>query len=112
VWLIAVVGLNWPFGKPDFDFNYEPSGNLAGAISVNRRAFAVAHDIARTIAEREETAKAILGHPERGVSAIRTRCSRPPAGSTCGGSGVLLLVLRHSTPLFPTQNTRQDGARR
>jgi hypothetical protein len=70
VWLIAVVGLNWPFGKPDFDFNYEPSGNLAGAVSVNRRAFAVAHDIARTIVEREETAKAILGYPERGVSAL------------------------------------------
>jgi hypothetical protein len=70
VWLLAVVGLNWPFGKPDFDFNYEPSGNLAAAVSVNRRAFAVAHDIARTVVEREEAMKAILGHPERGVSAL------------------------------------------
>jgi hypothetical protein len=70
VWLVAVVGLNWPFGKPDFDFNYEPSGNLAGAVSVNRRAFAVAHDIARTVVERDEPMKAILGHPERGVSAL------------------------------------------
>jgi len=70
VWLIAVVGLNWPFGKPDFDFNYEPSGNLAGAVSVNRRAFAVAHDIARTVVERDEIVKAIMGVPEHGVSAL------------------------------------------
>jgi hypothetical protein len=69
-WLIAVVGLNWPFGKPDFDFNYEPSGNLAGAVSVNRRAFAVAHNIARTVVERDEIAKAIMGTPEQGVSAL------------------------------------------
>ncbi len=70
VWLIAVVGLNWPFGKPDFDFNYEPSGNLAGAVSVNRRAFAVAHDIARTVAERDENTKVIMGHPGQGVSTL------------------------------------------
>ncbi len=37
---------------------------------MNRRAFAVAHDIARTVAERDEIAKAIMGVPEQGVSAL------------------------------------------
>jgi hypothetical protein len=61
IWLVALVGINWPFGKPRHDINYYPSGNLAGTLSLNRKAFAVATDIARQVTERRESAKIIIG---------------------------------------------------
>ena len=67
LWIVAVVALNWPFGKPDYDFNYQPSGNLAGGLSMNRRAYAVVHEIARQIADPQQPSKAIMGHPQTNI---------------------------------------------
>jgi hypothetical protein len=67
VWLIGLVASNWPFGTPGYDVNYRPSGNLAAGVLVNRRAFAVAHDVARSVAERKEAVKAIIGRPRPDV---------------------------------------------
>jgi hypothetical protein len=67
VWLIALVVINWPFGEPNIDFNYRPSGNLASTLSANRRAFAVGDEIARTVTERREDYKVILGLPQSEV---------------------------------------------
>jgi len=61
VWLFALVTINWQFGEPNFDFNYRPSGNLARTLSVNRRAFTVAEQIARKVIERREPIKVVLG---------------------------------------------------
>ena len=61
VWLFALVTINWQFGEPNIDFNYRPSGNLARTISVNRRAFTVTEKIARTVVERREPIKVVLG---------------------------------------------------
>ena len=67
VWLVLVVALNWPFGEPNLDFNYNPSGKLLRTVSVNRRAFAVGDAIGRQVAERQESYKVILGSPHSDV---------------------------------------------
>jgi hypothetical protein len=64
VWLVALVGINWPFGTPSMDFNYFPSGNLAATLSLNRRAFAVCEEIARQVADGPEQVKILLGKPQ------------------------------------------------
>jgi hypothetical protein len=61
VWLLALVGINWPVGEPRHDINYYPSGNLAGALSFNRKTFTVAADIAQQVVERQESAKFVIG---------------------------------------------------
>lgn len=66
-WLIAVIVLNWPFGEPNFDFNYRPSGNLVQTLRVNRRAFAVANRIAGDVASRYDPAKILVGVPRKEV---------------------------------------------
>ena len=66
-WVLAIVALNWPFGRPGPDFNYQPSGNLVSGIAVNRRAYRVVEDIAKSVAGPKESAKMILGHPQEDV---------------------------------------------
>lgn len=67
LWVVAIVVLNWPFGSAGLDFNYQPSGNLAAGIAVNRRAYAVVETIAKRVADRNESAKVILGYPREDI---------------------------------------------
>jgi hypothetical protein len=67
VWLFALITINWQFGEPNFDFNYRPSGNLVRTLSVNRRAFTVADQIARNVLERREPIKVVLGPTPRKI---------------------------------------------
>ena len=67
VWLIALIAINWPFGQPNYDFNYKPSGNLASTLRINRRAFTVAEEISRRVAESPEKAKILVGQPSPDV---------------------------------------------
>jgi len=63
LWPLLVVAANWPFGEPSFDFNYRTSGDLARTLQRNRRAFAVAEEIARSVVARREAMKIVLGGP-------------------------------------------------
>jgi hypothetical protein len=60
VWLAALVGLNWPLGTPNFDFNFFPSGNLAATTEKNRRAFEVGEELGRQIAARRQPVKVLF----------------------------------------------------
>jgi len=67
LWPLLVVATNWPFGAPNYDFNYRTSGNLAHTVQRNRRAFAVADEIARSVVARRESMKIVLGGPRPDV---------------------------------------------
>jgi hypothetical protein len=67
MWMIALIGVNWTLGEPSLDFNYRPSGKLASTLSLNRRAFAVAEQIADDVVRRREPLKIVIGPYNRKV---------------------------------------------
>jgi hypothetical protein len=52
-WPLIVIAVNWPFGVPNYEFNYLPSGNLAAAVRMNREAFAIGEKIGNQVSERD-----------------------------------------------------------
>jgi hypothetical protein len=67
LWPLLLVTTNWPFGEPNFDFNYRTSGDLAHTLQRDRRAFAVADEIARSVVARRESMKIVVGGPRPDV---------------------------------------------
>ena len=103
---LLLVGLNWPFGTPGHDFQYDPSGNLSAGLVKNRRAYEVVHQVARQIADSKRPTRVVLGPPDPEVlghidffpavmveMAMRSQTAQkapPPIKGEGGGQGVTL----------------------
>lgn len=118
-WPFVVVGLNWPFGVPNYEFNYLPSGNLAAGVRMNRDAFAIGEEIGRRIAMQEaETIIILGGWADRDVRAeILDGIDLVPSISIALASESTEVVIADKHPLqvyFPTPQglsfLRKDGS--
>jgi hypothetical protein len=58
---LLIVALNWPWGRPFYDLNYDLAGDLVGSYRVNREAFAASRRAVDRILAEDKPLRVIFG---------------------------------------------------